>query len=66
MGIDVSCVNQGYVAVSVTDDARLKFQVECGDTKYNYDLPGDGTPTVSARTCPSGCWVMKTVASVWP
>lgn len=44
VGIDVSCVNQGYVAVSATDDARLKFQVECGGTKYNYDLPDDGTP----------------------
>lgn len=44
VGIDVSCVSQGYVAVSATGDARLKFQVECGGTKYNYDLPGDGTP----------------------
>ena len=45
VGIDISCVDQGYVAVSATSDARLKFQVECGGTKYNYDLPGDGTPT---------------------
>lgn len=45
VGIDVSCVNLGYVAVSASSEARLKFQVECGDTKYNYDLPNDGTPT---------------------
>src|SRR5699024_12562492 len=24
----------------------LKFQVVCGETRYNYDLPGDGTPQV--------------------
>ena len=28
--------------------------------------PGLGTPTVSALTSPSGCWVMKTLASVCP
>jgi glycine/D-amino acid oxidase-like deaminating enzyme len=28
--------------------------------------PGAGTPTVSERTSPSGCTVMKTEASVWP
>lgn len=45
VGIDVSCVHEGYVAVSASSDTRLKFQVECGEAKYNYDLPGDGTPT---------------------
>ena len=45
VGIDVSCADLGYVAVSASSESRLKFQVECGGTKYNYDLPGDGTPT---------------------
>ncbi|WP_455500826.1 transglutaminase-like domain-containing protein [Gemmiger sp.] len=44
VGIDISCVNLGYVAVSASSDARLKFQVDCGEEKYNYDLPNDGTP----------------------
>lgn len=42
--IDVSCVSKGYVAVSAVSEHRLKFQVVYGDTKYNYDLPGDGSP----------------------
>lgn len=42
--IDTSCVSQGYVAVSAVSDKRLKFQVVYGETKYNYDLPGDGSP----------------------
>lgn len=42
--IDTSCVSKGYVAVSAVSDKRLKFQVVYGDTKYNYDLPGDGSP----------------------
>lgn len=44
--IDVSHVAEGYVAACATDSARLKFQVKCGDMTYNYDLPGDGSPTV--------------------
>lgn len=42
--IDTSCVSLGYVAASAVSEKKLKFQVVCGDTKYNYDLPGDGTP----------------------
>lgn len=42
--IDTSHLANGYVAVSATADARLKFQTVYGDAKYTYDLPGDGTP----------------------
>ena len=42
--IDASSVAQGYVAASAVNDNRLKFQVVYGESKYNYDLPGDGTP----------------------
>ena len=45
-GIDTSGVNDGWVGVSATSAARLKFQVACGDMTYNYDLPNDGTPTL--------------------
>ena len=46
MYIDVSAVNEGYVAASGKSGSKLKFQVIYGDTKYNYDLPKDGTPKV--------------------
>lgn len=42
--IDTSHVSQGYVAVSATSPARLKFEVALNGTSYYYDLPGDGTP----------------------
>ena len=41
--LDVSCLDQGYVAVSATSDMRLKFQVVMDDMTYNYDLPSNGT-----------------------
>lgn len=44
-GIDTSGVDGGWVFASAWSDARLKFQVTCGDMTYNYDLPNDGTPT---------------------
>ena len=44
--LDISCVSQGYVAVSAVSDKRLKFQVTRDDTTYNYDLSSDGTPGI--------------------
>ncbi|MBR4163488.1 MAG: transglutaminase domain-containing protein [Solobacterium sp.] len=44
--IDLSCTDQGYVALSVIADARLKFQVMKDDMTYNYDIASDGTPSV--------------------
>lgn len=44
--IDLSAVSQGYVAVCAQSDKRLKCQIVYGDTKYNYDLLGDGTPAI--------------------
>ena len=44
--IDVSSVADGYVAVAAKSDKRLKFQVICGQTTYNYDMANNGTPSV--------------------
>ena len=45
-GINTSGVNDGWVCAAASSAARLKFQVACGDSTYNYDLPNDGTPTL--------------------
>lgn len=44
--LDLSATEQGYLAACADtgDTARLKLQVVFGDSKYNYDLPNDGTP----------------------
>ncbi|MBR1455740.1 MAG: transglutaminase domain-containing protein [Oscillospiraceae bacterium] len=44
--IDLSGVEQGYVAVSAVSDKRLKFQVIKDEATYNYDLASDGAPSV--------------------
>lgn len=59
MLIDASCVSKGYVAASGQSSQRLKFQVNYGDTKYNYDLPGDGTPTSYPLQSGSGSYTFK-------
>lgn len=52
--LDLSGVNQGYVAVSAVNESRMKFRVEQGEQVYNYDLPSDGTPTVYPLQCGDG------------
>ena len=43
--IDLSSVEEGYVAVSAVSENRLKFQVITDET-YNYDMNNDGTPSI--------------------
>ncbi|MEG1825802.1 MAG: transglutaminase domain-containing protein [Gordonibacter sp.] len=57
--IDVSALAQGYVAASANNESRLKFQVAQGETEYNYDLPGDGTPIVCPLNMGSGTYVFS-------
>ena len=57
--IDTSHVSQGYVAASATGGSRLKFQVICGDVKYNYDLPNDGTPQCYVLQSGSGAYTFR-------
>lgn len=42
--IDASTAPQGYIGARGTAASRLKLQVTCGQTSYNYDLPADGAP----------------------
>lgn len=58
-GIDTSGVNEGWVCASATADARLKFQVICGDATYNYDLPNDGTPTLFPINMGNGSYTFR-------
>ena len=62
--LDLSGVNEGYVAVSATSDKRLKFQVVCGETTYNYDLDSDGTPWVYPLQCGSGKYRFRVMENV--
>ncbi len=58
-GIDTTSLSSGYVGVSYTSGSRLKFQVICGDSTYNYDLPNDGTPIVCPLSMGSGTYTFN-------
>ena len=62
--LDTSHLSEGYVAVSARSAKRLKFQVVFGDVKYNYDLPGDGTPIVCPLQSGSGSYTFRVMENV--
>lgn len=62
--IDVSHVNEGYVAASGRSSARLKLQVTCGEMTYNYDLPNDGTPTFYPVNMGSGSYGFRVMENI--
>ena len=62
--LDTSHLAQGYVAVSAVSGKRLKFQVVFGDVKYNYDLPGDGTPIVCPLQSGDGEYTFRVMENV--
>lgn len=57
--IDTAHVAEGYVAASAQNSSRLKFQVICNQTSYNYDLPADGTPIVCPINMGSGQYTFR-------
>lgn len=62
--LDVSAVNQGYVAVSCIADHRLKFQVMKDDATYNYDMESDGTPAVFPLQSGDGVYDFRIMENV--
>ena len=57
--IDASNAAAGYVVAQAASDARLKFQVRCGEQTYNYDLPGDGTQAVYPVNMGDGAYTFR-------
>lgn len=61
--LDASGLSQGYVAVRAERDSRMKFQIICGETKYNYDLPS-GQETVFPLNMGSGSYTFRLMEQV--
>ncbi len=64
--VDTSAVNQGYVAVTVISEKRIKMRVTMGDINYDYDVANDGTPCIFPLQCGNGSYsfnIMEQVAS---
>ena len=62
--LDLSALNEGYVAVSARSDHRLKFQVRMGEATYNYNLASDGTPSVFPLQCGSGSYTFRVMENI--
>ena len=62
--LDVSCLAEGYVAVSAVSDMRLKFQVVKDEITYNYNLPSDGTPGIFPLQGGNGSYRFRVMENV--
>lgn len=62
--LDLSALAEGYVAVSAESARRLKFQAIQGEITYNYDLSGDGTPSVFPLQSGDGTYRFRVMENV--
>ena len=52
------------MAVSAVSEQRLKFQVVKGEETYNYNLSGDGTPSVFPLQCGNGSYRFRVMENI--
>ena len=62
--LDLSSASLGYVAVSVTSDTRIKFQVIKDDQTYTYNVAKDGTPSVFPLQSGDGYYVFRVMQNI--
>ena len=57
--VDFSMLELGNIGVEAESNSRLKFQIVCGEEKYNYDLPGDGTAEIVPLNMGNGSYTFR-------
>ena len=62
--LDLSAVNDGYIAVSAVSGSRLKCQVIQGEQTYTYDLSSDGTPSIYPLQCGDGTYRVRVMENI--
>lgn len=62
--IDLSQLEGGIIGVKAQSDTRLKMQIVCGEDKYNYDLPNDGTATFFPLNMGDGTYTFRLMEQV--
>lgn len=62
--IDLSQLEGGIIGVKAQSDTRLKMQIVCGEDKYNYDLPNDGTATFFPLNMGNGTYTFRLMEQV--
>ena len=60
---DFSMLEEGVVGIEAESDTRLKLQIVCGEEKYNYDIPGDGSPTILPLNMGDGTYTFRLMES---
>jgi len=64
VSLDLSCTYEGYMAVSVYAQNRLKCQVLKDETTYTYDIHSDGTPSILPLQSGSGIYQVRILENV--
>jgi len=62
--IDLSQLEDGIIGVKAQSDTRLKMQIVCGEDKYNYDLPNDGSATFFPLNMGNGTYTFRLMEQV--
>lgn len=62
--IDISHCAQGYVGAAGVSASRLKLQVSCERSSYNYDVPSDGTPVIVPMNMGNGLYSIRLMENV--
>lgn len=57
--LDLSAVEQGYIAISAAAERRLKLRVKKGEEEYTYNIASDGTPSIFPLQCGSGDYTFQ-------
>ena len=62
--IDLSCLEQGYVALQAVGESRLKFQIIQGEMKYNYDISNEGVTSILPLNMGDGEYTLRLMENV--
>lgn len=62
--LDLSSVEQGYIAISANSDKRLKLQVTKDEEVYTYDVDSSGIPSTFPLQCGNGIYSFRLLENV--
>ena len=62
--LDLSHTEEGYIAVSVVEDARIKLMVIKDDQTYTYNVDNDGTPAFFPLQSGDGTYLFRVMKNI--
>ena len=64
VGADLSHLEEGYAAFRAKTDKKLKIQISRGESKYNYDLPGNEKIVVCPMNMGNGSYTIRVLENI--